>query len=55
MGGGLFTKSDDENTYDSFSVLLPHILQIRHTFLKSNAKIPHNFIPNHIKIKKTHK
>ena len=27
----LFTKSNDKDIYDSFSVLLPHILWIQHT------------------------
>ena len=30
-GGGLFRKSDDVDIYDSFSVLLHHILRIQQT------------------------
>ena len=32
--GGSFTKSYDKDIYDSFSVLLPHILCIQHTILR---------------------
>ena len=31
--GGLFTKSSDKDTFDSFSLLLSHILQSQHTIL----------------------
>ena len=30
---GLFRKLDEEDIYDSFISLLPHILQIQHTIL----------------------
>ena len=31
--GGLFTKSNEREIYDRFSVLIPHILHIQHTIL----------------------
>ena len=34
--GGLFTKSNDKDIFDSFSVLLSHILRNQHTILRLN-------------------
>ena len=35
-GGGLFTKLSDKDIFDSFSVLLSHILQNQHTISRFN-------------------
>ena len=34
--GGLIQKLDEKDIYDSFTSLLPHILQIQHTILGVN-------------------
>ena len=34
---GLITKPDDKDKYDTFSVRLPHILWIQHTFIQHLA------------------
>ena len=49
-GDALFTKSNDMDIYDIFSVLLPHVLWTQRTILRVKIhEFNTFFIPNNIK------